>query len=129
MRAYSKGCRLYVDGSLQTRRWVTSDGQERYTTEVLLSKYRGELVLLEGTEDKRLGATASRSNPLEFAANSDMVRAVSATQAVKGEGLSPGTFETQPQLDAIAAQNALGNQSAATLPVSPHASWHKALAP
>lgn len=119
-----KGRRLYVDGSLQTRRWVASDGQERYTTEVVLSKYKGELVLLEGTEDKRLGASASRGSSLETATNSDMVRAVSATQAVKSEGLSAGTFGTQQQLDAIAARNAVGNRGAATPPVPPNASWH-----
>ncbi|KAL8450802.1 hypothetical protein Emag_003090 [Eimeria magna] len=36
----------------KTRRWMTPDGQERYTTEVLLSKYKGELVLLESPEDR-----------------------------------------------------------------------------
>lgn len=55
----SKGRRLYLEGSLQTRRWVSSDGHERYTTEVLLAKYKGELVLLESPEEKQQVSDAS----------------------------------------------------------------------
>ncbi|KAL8431382.1 hypothetical protein Efla_001737 [Eimeria flavescens] len=55
-----KGRRVYVEGALQTRRWVAADGQDRYTTEVLLSKYKGELVLLESPGDSsRHGARAA----------------------------------------------------------------------
>lgn len=42
-----KGTKLYIEGSLQTRKWQDRDGNDRYTTEVVLQRYRGELVLLD----------------------------------------------------------------------------------
>lgn len=41
-----KGTRIYVEGQLQTRKWQDRDGQDRYTTEVVLQRYRGELQIL-----------------------------------------------------------------------------------
>ena len=43
-----KGSKVYVEGSLQTRKWTDQQGQERYTTEVVLSRFRGELTMLDG---------------------------------------------------------------------------------
>ena len=43
-----KGSKVYVEGQLQTRKWQDQSGQERYTTEVVLQRYRGELTMLEG---------------------------------------------------------------------------------
>lgn len=43
-----KGSKIYVEGSLQTRKWTDNNGQERYSTEVVLSAYNGSLVLLDG---------------------------------------------------------------------------------
>lgn len=45
-RYLTKGSKVYVEGQLQTRKWTDKDGQERYTTEVVLQKFRGELVML-----------------------------------------------------------------------------------
>ena len=42
-----KGSKLYVEGQLQTRKWTDQSGQERYTTEVLISRFKGELTLLD----------------------------------------------------------------------------------
>ncbi|MEO5337698.1 MAG: single-stranded DNA-binding protein [Magnetospirillum sp. WYHS-4] len=42
-----KGSKVYVEGSLQTRKWTGNDGQERYTTEVVLTRFKGELTLLD----------------------------------------------------------------------------------
>lgn len=41
-----KGQQLYIEGQLQTRKWTDRDGQERYTTEVVLQRFRGELQML-----------------------------------------------------------------------------------
>ncbi len=41
-----KGTRVYVEGQLQTRKWQDRDGQDRYTTEIVLQRYRGELQIL-----------------------------------------------------------------------------------
>ena len=43
-----KGSKIYVEGALQTRKWTDQSGQEKYTTEVVLQRFRGELTMLEG---------------------------------------------------------------------------------
>ena len=41
-----KGSKVYVEGQLQTRKWTGDDNQERYTTEIVLNRFRGELTML-----------------------------------------------------------------------------------
>lgn len=43
-----KGSKVYIEGQLQTRKWTGQDGQDRYSTEVVLQRYRGELTMLDG---------------------------------------------------------------------------------
>jgi len=50
-RYLRKGSKVYIEGQLQTRRWEDNSGQERYTTEVVLQNYNGNLVLLDGRGD------------------------------------------------------------------------------
>jgi single-strand DNA-binding protein len=47
----AKGRQVYLEGQLQTRKWTDQSGQERYTTEVVLQRFRGELTLLGGRGD------------------------------------------------------------------------------
>lgn len=42
-----KGAKVYVEGQLQTRKWTDQNGNERYTTEIVLQKFRGELQMLD----------------------------------------------------------------------------------
>jgi single-strand DNA-binding protein len=42
-----KGTKLYIEGQLQTRKWTDNQGQDKYTTEIVLSKYKGELTMLD----------------------------------------------------------------------------------
>lgn len=42
-----KGSKIYIEGQLQTRKWTDQSGQERYTTEVVLGRFRGELQMLD----------------------------------------------------------------------------------
>ena len=46
-RYLRKGRKVYLEGSLQTRKWTDQSGQERYTTEVVIGRFRGELVLID----------------------------------------------------------------------------------
>ena len=46
-RFLKKGSKVYVEGALQTRKYTDASGQEKFTTEVVLGAYRGELVLLD----------------------------------------------------------------------------------
>jgi single-strand DNA-binding protein len=43
-----KGSNVYVEGSLQTRKWEDKDGTEKYSTEVVLQQFNGSLTLLDG---------------------------------------------------------------------------------
>ena len=42
-----KGSKVYLEGQLQTRKWQDNNGQDKYSTEVVLQRFRGELVLLD----------------------------------------------------------------------------------
>jgi single-strand DNA-binding protein len=46
-RFLKKGAKIYVEGSLQTRKWTDQQGQERYTTEVVIGRFNGQLTMLD----------------------------------------------------------------------------------
>lgn len=46
-----KGSRVYLSGSLQTRKWQDRDGNDRYSTEVVLQNFNSTLVMLDGKSD------------------------------------------------------------------------------
>jgi len=50
-----KGSKVYVEGQLQTRKWTDKDGQEKYSTEVVLQNFRGELTMLDGRSEGGAG--------------------------------------------------------------------------
>ena len=68
-----KGSKVYVEGQLQTRQWEDQSGQKRYSTEVVLQKFRGDLQMLDGrgggggeVEDRSgRGADFGSSGPME----------------------------------------------------------------
>lgn len=45
-----KGSKVYIEGQLQTRKWQDQSGQDRYSTEVVLSGFNGTLVMLDGRD-------------------------------------------------------------------------------
>ncbi|HLY44589.1 MAG TPA: single-stranded DNA-binding protein [Stellaceae bacterium] len=55
-----KGSKIYVEGALQTRKWTDQQNQERYSTEVVLQRFRGELTMLDGASGGR-GAAGGAS--------------------------------------------------------------------
>lgn len=50
-----KGSKVYIEGSLQTRKWTDQQGTEKYTTEVVLQRFNGELTMLDGRGDNAGG--------------------------------------------------------------------------
>src|SRR3954451_14725187 len=48
-----KGSKIYVEGALQTRKWTDNAGVEKYSTEVVLQRFRGELTMLDGASGGR----------------------------------------------------------------------------
>ena len=53
-----KGSKVYLEGQIQTRKWQDQSGNDRYTTEVVLNRFRGELVLLDSREGGSGGSFA-----------------------------------------------------------------------
>lgn len=53
-----KGSKVYVEGQLQTRKWTDKDGAEKYSTEVVLQNFRGELTMLDGRNGNEGGGGA-----------------------------------------------------------------------
>jgi len=60
-----KGSKVYLEGQLQTRKWTDQSGQERYTTEILLSRFKGELTLLDSRATTN-NLTDNNSQELSF---------------------------------------------------------------
>lgn len=58
-RFVKKGSKVYIEGQLETRKYQDKDGVEKYTTEVVLRPYRGELTLLDSRRD---GGSSEASN-------------------------------------------------------------------
>lgn len=61
-RFLRKGRKVYLEGQLQTRKWTDQSGQERYSTEIVLDRFRGELVLLDSARDNE-GGQSERPAP------------------------------------------------------------------
>ena len=55
-----KGSTIYIEGAIQTRKWADASGVEKYSTEIVLQKFRGELTMLGGKAD---GASAGGGDP------------------------------------------------------------------
>ena len=56
-RYLKKGAKVYIEGQLETRKWTDKDGAEKYSTEVVLRPYRGELTMLDGKSGGSGGAS------------------------------------------------------------------------
>lgn len=66
-----KGTKLYIEGQLQTRKWVDNDNQEKYTTEVVLQNYNSNLILLDSRGEAIPNQPGSTNNNPTFD-NSDL---------------------------------------------------------
>ena len=72
-----KGSKVYLEGQIQTRKWQDNEGKDRYSTEVVLQRFRGELVLL----DRRDGGGAAEDHGDSFGGSSDFGGAQRQPQA------------------------------------------------
>ncbi len=61
-----KGSKIYLEGAIQTRKWTTQDGQEKYVTEIVLQRFRGVLTMLDTRQaepEKRRDPEPAREAP------------------------------------------------------------------
>lgn len=82
-----KGAKVYLEGKLQTRKWTDQSGQERYSTEIMLGRFNGELVMLD-----RAGGAAGMGGGDEYAPRQ-------AAPAAKPASRPVGGWDTRPSND------------------------------
>jgi single-strand DNA-binding protein len=70
-----KGSSVYVEGALQTRKWTDQSGVEKYSTEIVLQKFRGELTMLGGRGDREGGGASSGGDDYGFSGSSAPAKA------------------------------------------------------
>ena len=58
-----KGSTVYIEGQLQTRKWVNKEGVDQYSTEIVLQNFRGEMVLLGGKGESSDDRHVERAKP------------------------------------------------------------------
>ena len=63
-----KGSTVYIEGALQTRKWTDKDGVEKYSTEIVVGKFKGELTMLGGRDGggASQGGGGGRSNDDDY---------------------------------------------------------------
>ena len=61
-RYLKKGAKVYIEGQLETRKWTDKDGQEKYSTEVVLRPFRGEITMLDSPAGNRGGSPSMPSD-------------------------------------------------------------------
>lgn len=62
-----KGSKVYIEGQLQTREWTDKDGSKRYATEIVVGKFKGELVLIGGGKEREARAESQQAVKRSFA--------------------------------------------------------------
>ncbi|MDE1897200.1 MAG: single-stranded DNA-binding protein [Rhodospirillales bacterium] len=83
-----KGSKLYIEGKLQTRKWTDQSGQERYTTEIMIGRFNGELVLLD-----RAGGGAGMGGGEDYAPRA------ASSPAAKSPARAVGGWDARPSTD------------------------------
>jgi single-strand DNA-binding protein len=86
-----KGSKVYVEGQLQTRKWTDQSGQEKYTTEVVLQRFRGELTILDGRSGGETSDDAGSSGRGEFGRASPMEKRPAMAGGGGGGGAGGGS--------------------------------------
>lgn len=93
-RFLKKGAKIYVEGSLQTRKWTDQQGQERYTTEIVIGRFNGQLTMLDTRGGESGGGYAGGSEG-----------------GFSGGGSSGGGYPQRERAPAAARQPARGGGS------------------
>ncbi len=78
-----KGAKVYIEGQLETRKWTDKDGAEKYTTEVVLRPFRGEITML----DSKGGGSSFESSGGDYGMES------------AGSGASGGNYASSGKAD------------------------------
>ncbi|MBT5243323.1 MAG: single-stranded DNA-binding protein [Rhodospirillaceae bacterium] len=87
-----KGSKIYIEGALQTRKWTDNSGVEKYSTEVVLQRYQGELTMLDTRSEGGgySGGGGGSDSGSDYGGGSDNGGG-SSGGAGGGEGNAPGS--------------------------------------
>ncbi len=89
-RYLKKGSKVYVEGALQTRKWTDQSGVEKYSTEIVISRFKGELTLLDGREGGGAGGyDAGPMGESDYGSAPSAPRAPARAPAGGGGGWEP----------------------------------------
>jgi len=91
-RFLKKGAKVYIEGQLETRKYTDKDGSEKYTTEVVLRPFRGELTMLDGG-NRSSGGDSSSS---DFSSGNDSPFASQSSGGSFGGGAASGIDDEIP---------------------------------
>jgi len=91
-----KGTKVYVEGALQTRKWTDQSGQEKYTTEIVIGRFKGELTLLDSRNAGEGGYEAGGGGGGGYAPRE---RAAPAVRAPAARGGNPSWDSPKPSSD------------------------------
>lgn len=92
-----KGSKTYVEGTLQTRKWTDQSGQDRYTTEVVIQAYGGQIILL-GDPGGARGADRNRADD-DYSGGGDYSRGSSSSGGGRSAYRGPARSESDDDLD------------------------------
>lgn len=87
-RYLKKGSKVYIEGQLETRKWQDQSGQDRYSTEVVLRPYRGELTMLDSRRDSAMDNSYGGDQSSSYGAQDNF-----------GGGMSGGQGGSAPMAD------------------------------
>lgn len=68
-----KGSKLYIEGALQTRKWVDNNGAERYTTEIVMQNFNSTLLMLDGNRNNHHDGAHSSDNHSSTSYNAEEI--------------------------------------------------------
>ena len=91
---YPASRKVYIEGALQTRKWTDQAGVEKYSTEIVLQRYRGELTLLDGIVEGALEAIEA-GHVVVHLAQAGRTGKRGAGEGEEGGGSPPPPAETQ----------------------------------
>lgn len=67
-----KGSKLYIEGAIQTRKWTDNNGNDKYTTEIVLQGFNAKMLLLDGKGDNKPSNTPYKDNQGSAFTNDDL---------------------------------------------------------
>ena len=80
-----KGSKVYIEGALQTRKWTNKEGQEQYSTEVVLQGFNGNLTMLDSKRDGERSSGGYQSGGGEYQGNAGYSQQPQRARAVEAE--------------------------------------------